>query len=141
MNDATFSRGTEMTAPNITRIAQQPDAEAEASAVFGSGIVLSIDHCGGLPPELRGRPSSAVIATRYQMLGARLLKQVQPDVILSPLFGRDFDASDLVLMLSALRFRGTLCIMAPYLPRPDLIAAELGRHCRGFKLRLIPLPL
>ena len=58
-------------------------------------------------------------------LDAELLARVAPDIVLSSLFGPEFDALELAQKLQALGFRGQYCALTDTPPRIDLVRREI----------------
>ena len=56
---------------------------------------------------------------------ARLQQPLAPEVVLSPLFARGFDAMDLAEVLNDLAFAGEYRVFARALPRPQMILREV----------------
>lgn len=58
-----------------------------------------------------------------------LLEALAPDVIMSPLLTASFDCLDLAQLLQHSGFRGRYRILAPDLPNPAVVAAEIEALC------------
>ncbi|HHI71700.1 MAG TPA: hypothetical protein ENJ91_11905 [Rhodobacteraceae bacterium] len=79
-----------------------------------------------------GRDLPRIAQTRFcdfEELDSGLLKQLNPQIILSPLLGRGFDVLDLVALLCTLGYDGRVRGMTPPLPNPELIRGEVQRVC------------
>lgn len=61
----------------------------------------------------------------YSDFNPSVLRSVDPDIILSPLVARQFDALDIATALERARFPGDYRVLSPMLPNPDIIAREL----------------
>jgi hypothetical protein len=90
------------------------------------GTVLALDLRDAHDIVRMERPRMTVIMARFGLLDRRLLDSVQPHCVLFPLLGPDFDAVQVIERLDALRFQGSLCVVAPAsLPAPGLVLREL----------------
>lgn len=58
-------------------------------------------------------------------LTAEVLRNVQPTLILCPLFTADFDATTAIERLLELGYSGRVTVLAPQLPNPQLVEREL----------------
>ncbi len=58
-------------------------------------------------------------------LTAETLRNVQPTLILCPLFTADFDATTAIERLLELGYAGRVTVLAPQLPKPHLVEREL----------------
>ena len=98
--------------------------------------VLALDCTGLLAPEgpiaLNG-----VINRRFADLGAALLDELKPTVVVMPLFYLDQDAMTVVEALQAMGFSGRILVIAPQLPRPALVERELRAAGPGERLTLV----
>lgn len=55
----------------------------------------------------------------------QLLTSLSPALVLAPLLSRSFDCVDLAARLYDAHYQGRYRIMAPQLPKPDLVLAEI----------------
>jgi hypothetical protein len=81
-----------------------------------------------------------VIAVTLAELEERLRGADRVDAVLSPLFWRDGDGFETAKLLDLQAFGAPYRIVAPPLPRPDLVLRELRAACPGLDLDLIELP-
>lgn len=72
----------------------------------------------------------------YGDVTAAALERIRPDVILSALFGSDFDALELARRLSELGFAGRYRALAMALPDPAVIRAEVWAVAPGLDFDL-----
>jgi hypothetical protein len=63
------------------------------------------------------------------------------DLIVAPLFGRDFDALEILEHLAAQGYRATLRVIAPHLPNRQIVLRELRSHAarQGILIELVEL--
>lgn len=69
---------------------------------------------------------------RYHDLQVDLLEEINPDVILSPLFAPYFDAMDLASRLESLGFVGRYRVIATTIPNPAMIRRRAAHRFRHF---------
>lgn len=74
----------------------------------------------------------------YILLHAALALAPWADCVVSPLVSAQFDAMDLAYELEAAGYRGHYFIIAPPLPRPDIIRRELSRIAPQVEIDLLP---
>jgi len=74
----------------------------------------------------------------FILLHAALALAPWVDCIISPLMSEHFDALDLARELDAAGYRGQYLIVAPPLPRPDLIRRELSAIAPDVGIELLP---
>ncbi len=84
----------------------------------------------------------AMVATHLQELDGGVLAVANPDLVLCPLFaptraGGGADAVELVQRLQMLGYDGRIAVIAPRLPRADMVQAELRALGPGERLTLI----
>lgn len=63
--------------------------------------------------------------SEFANLTADLLATLTPDIILSPLFGDDFDAIEVAVVLGDLGFQGQYRVITETLPNSDMIRREV----------------
>lgn len=97
--------------------------------------VLVVGELGGAALPLT--PWQVLRFAEIDEVGAELLDAVRPDIVLSPLLSRSFDCVDLAQILSFTGFRGRYRAVAPRLPQPELIVAEIGQLCPDIAFDLI----
>lgn len=61
----------------------------------------------------------------FRDLTETTLQDIAPDVVVAPLIASDFDALDLLDVLSAMNYRGRVRIHAPKLPNRQIVLREL----------------
>ncbi len=63
------------------------------------------------------------------------------ELVVSPLFGRSFDALEVLEQLAAQGYRGTLRVIAPRLPNRQIVLRELRSHAarQGILIELVEL--
>jgi len=76
----------------------------------------------------------------FSAIDDKLLRDVAPDVVLSPLLSHGFDALDLAMLLEAYRYQGRYRVLAPPLPNPSLIIDEVRLLCPGLDFDLQYMP-
>lgn len=99
--------------------------------------ILLIDASGALP-LLSPRPEKqSVILTQMRMLGATMLRTVNPDAIIAPLISSDWDIVDLGILLEEMGYCGTLFALTRPLPRAELVIREVSAVCPRLTVRLL----
>lgn len=78
--------------------------------------------------------------TPFETLAARLDRAGHPDVILSPLVGDSFDASDIARLLVDAGFKGHYRIISDDIPDAALISSEIRAIACGLDFDLLVLP-
>lgn len=73
-------------------------------------------------------------------LNADIVNEHEPDIILSPLVGDDFDAVDVAVRLIELGFRGRYRAISDNLPDADLIRAEIRAFAPQLDFDLLLMP-
>ncbi len=110
------------------RLADLPQAAEEGFLALECTGLLAPDG----PIALNG-----VVHCRFDALTAALLHQIAPSTIVMPLFAADHDALTMVEALEALHFTGRILVIAPHLPRPQLVERELRAAGPGPRLLLV----
>ena len=82
-------------------------------------------------------PLPNVVHCRFDQLTAARLAEIAPTTIVLPLFAAEHDALFMVEALEALHFTGRILVMAPHLPRPQLVERELRAAGPGARLLLV----
>jgi hypothetical protein len=70
-----------------------------------------------------------MVFTEFHDLTTETLEMFRPDIILSPLMCPAFDCLDLAVVIDRHCFRGRYRVMAPALPKPKVILAEIMQLC------------
>lgn len=78
-----------------------------------------------------------VIALDPAAINATALARAAPDLVILPLILRDHDAITLLTALEASGYRGAALVLAPALPNPTAIAAELVQAAPRVTVRLV----
>lgn len=90
---------------------------------LGSGRALPID--------------SQLAFADFHEITAELLDTLAPDIVMSPLLTNNFDCLDLAQALQAGGFSGRLRIVAPDMPNPKVIQAEIKALCPALDVAFI----
>lgn len=91
----------------------------------------------GLNPGCNLPADSCFIFANIHEITAAMIAVNKPEVILSPLLCPSFDCLDLALILSNINYNGRYRIMAPALPKPKVILAEIAMLCRSLDVEFI----
>lgn len=98
-----------------------------------------------------GMPSPALGGEGYKLgevetINASALSSYRPMpdslvLVVAPLFGRNFDALEILEQLAAQGYRGTLRVIAPHLPNRQIVLRELRSHAarQGIMIELVDL--
>ena len=101
------------------------------------GETVVVLDCAALPgPE----GQFEIVGARrvgFGAVDAGFLASVQPGFVIVPLFAAAFDAMMVVERLEALGYAGRIAVVAPALPKPALVEAELRGLGPGARLVLI----
>lgn len=81
-----------------------------------------------------------LIAAEFQKLGANQLAEINPDIVVAPLWAQGFDIIDVAALLKPLRYRGLLCALMDKLPNPAAVLTELRTSCKGIDIKLLVRP-
>ena len=73
-------------------------------------------------------------------LSEEIVNENEPNIILSPLVGEDFDAVDVAIKLIELRFSGRYRAIADDLPDADLIRREVQQFAPELDFDLLLMP-
>ena len=91
-------------------------------------------------PALLHELQGTMLTTALAELTAELLVQARPDRVICMLFGAGLDAYAVIERLESFGYGGAITVLAPHLPRPKLVEAELRAIGPGRRLTLLPLP-
>jgi len=85
---------------------------------------------------------ASVMTTHLQALTSAVLRTADPDLVICALMAQSADDSGadvvaLIEKLQSLGYGGRIAVLCPYLPRPDLVQAELRALGPGARLTLI----
>ena len=100
-------------------------------------LLIGLDK-SDLPGATAPLVSARLETLPYILLHAALATAPWVDCVVSPLVSRHFDAVDLARELEAVGYRGHYFVMAPPLPRPDIIRRELCQTAPRLKIDLLP---
>jgi hypothetical protein len=115
-------------------------ARADAPSVTGlNGPTLVIDAPEALALAAR-IPGDGLVIARFPTLDGDLLARVRPARIIAPLFGRGFDATNVLIRLERLVYVGLIVIAAPRLPDRHMVERELVALTPGLRIELQMLP-
>ena len=113
------------------RAPRTPRPEATAAETERSvAIVLGFE---ALAPD-------AVAVERPESIDAVLLATMQPDKVICPMIGKDYDALLVATHLRALNFTGTLVVVAPDLPNPRMVEREIRNQSGGLRVSVVIAP-
>lgn len=94
-------------------------------------------ECVGLIAPDGPIPLPGAVPCRFAQLTAELLRQTAPSTIILPLFAGAHDALTMIEALENLGFAGRILVIAPHLPRPQLVERELRAAGPGLRLLLV----
>ena len=105
------------------------------SAMVGETVVV-LDCAALLGPDGLF-PIGGALHVGFDAVDAGFLARVQPGFVIVPLFAAACDAATVVERLEALGYAGRIAVVAPALPKPALVEAELRGLGPGARLVLI----
>lgn len=94
--------------------------------------------------KTQGRNLPNMDGLRYidlSALNSDVIKEEDPDIILSPLVSDDFDAVDVAGLLSDLAYNGPYRALTNDLPNTELIKSEVRHHAPQIDFDLVVLPM
>ena len=101
-------------------------------------VVLAVGDMSHWRTSGRDLPwGSQITFADFSDITDELIATMSPDVVISPLLCRSFDCLDLAAALCGAGFRGRLRIMAPKLPRPEVVLGEARALCPKIDIDLI----
>jgi hypothetical protein len=100
--------------------------------------LLCVDISATAAPLTRNEVGE-VITTSLEELTGDILASARPDRVICTLFGAGLDAYAVIERLESLGYRGQITVLAPQLPRPSLVEAELRAQGPGRRLTLLPI--
>lgn len=112
------------------RPAAEPVPQAEEEEVPQAALALGIED---LPP-------GAEAVTHPEEIDAALLARVQPEKVICPMIGADYDALSVANLLRSLDFAGVLVVVAPDLPNPRMVEREIRNQAGGLQVRVVVKP-
>ena len=98
--------------------------------------VLALECARLIAPE-GPIPLPGVTHCQFNVLTRALLQDLAPTTVVMPLFSADLDALAMVEVLEEFAFRGRILVIAPPLPRPQLVERELRALGPGPRLLLV----
>ncbi len=84
-----------------------------------------------------GTAPEGVPQVGFEELDAACLSQINPELLVFPLFSAGWDAALVLLRLKSLGYRGTCLVLAPNLPRPKMVEQELRAICPNMQIKVI----
>ncbi len=102
-------------------------------------VALSEDVLAHLPRHVLDPQAVVARATFDKLTRSQIVGPNAPDLILSPLVQRGFDAMDLLTMLSVAGFRGRYLVLAPAAPHVTLIRSEMQNQAPELNVDIIVL--
>lgn len=126
---------------NVTDICDPP-AGVKRHNLFQSAplqvVLLVLDGHRRSPQVNRDEPAGAgYCVAGFDQIDADLLRELSPDVILTPLVSRGFDCLDLAKRLGALGYCGAFRAVSTAVPDPDLIRREIRALCPQLRFDLV----
>ena len=122
--------------PARQQFAAQPTTEVELAV-----RTLVIGNVGRWIAEGRTLVSlDHVHFTELDSLTSELLSEIDPDLILSPLFGGDFDVIDVAQRLTELGYEGRYRAISENMPDSEMIRREVCAQSEGLDFDLLSLP-
>ncbi|MDI3337286.1 hypothetical protein QKW60_12780 [Defluviimonas aestuarii] len=117
-------------------------AEVLSSFENDSGRILRVVAVD-LPPRvadvIRDRANASVETIKFGELDLVFLARATPDIVIGPLFERQWDVLDLAARLIRLGFGGRLYAVTPPLPDAGEVIAEIRRQNLEITIDLIVL--
>jgi hypothetical protein len=114
---------------------RQVAAQDPAPTILIVGEVSRWIASGRELPRLRGRNF-----VEFHQFGPETCASLRPDIVLSPLVCPSFDCLDLAAVLHGFGFAGRYRVLAPDLPNPSIICAEVSALFPGLDFDLVFLP-
>ncbi|NBE08358.1 hypothetical protein [Paragemmobacter ruber] len=102
---------------------------AEAAAEEAPQVTLALG--------LEVPPAGAEVIARPEEIDAALLARVQPERVLCPMIGPDYDALSVATLLRSLDFAGVLVVVAPDLPNPRMVEREIRNQAGGLRVSVV----
>jgi len=126
--------------------ATRPGRPKSVGAILGGAVILWVGPVGAiarLPDRImrRALPHIAEVgemaSVHLEDLAAYLQWHPAPHAILSPLFWRGGDGMETARLLQRTRFANPYRILAPDLPRPELVLHEIRLSCPNLDIDLV----
>ena len=116
-------------------IKKDPTLQLSPASLQGQRVV-ALD-CAALLGADGPFPITGVLHSRLADLDAAFLAEHQPGLMIMPLFAAGYDAMAATERLQDLGYVGRIAVLAPSLPKPRLVEAELRAIGPGDRLSLI----
>jgi hypothetical protein len=114
-----------------------PAALAPLSDLATHGEPIVAFDCAALLGPASPFPIPGLHHTHLSELTAQFLADHAPKLIILPLFAAQYDAMTAIEMLETLGYSSQIAVLAPKLPKPKLVEAELRGLGPGARLTLI----
>lgn len=128
-----LKRDTTTMARSLLQMLDLPAAPTAEPLALLVGLAADDVPAGAAPLT-----SARLESLPFILLHAALAMAPWVRCVVSPLVNEQFDAMDLALELDAAAYRGHYFIMAPPLPRPDIIRRELRQIAPQVEIDLLP---
>lgn len=111
---------------------KKPQAQAEVAPPDGRRerrilVIGEVARWHGSGPVSHGRKS--VKCLDFLDVTTEILRQEDPEYVLSPLLCQSFDCLDLAIVLENAGFRGSYRVICENLPDPALVRREINARC------------
>ncbi|PPB81522.1 hypothetical protein LV82_00731 [Albidovulum inexpectatum] len=103
--------------------------------------VIACDVPPSVLARLRRQNGTQVLQAHAAELSARTIADTRPDMVVAPLFGPVLDICELGAFLAEIGYRGTLAVLTPPLPNPEIVREELTTALPELTVQLVTLPL
>jgi hypothetical protein len=101
-------------------------------------IILAVGDVRQWLGSGRTLPADSQIAfAEFHEISAELLETLTLDIVMSPVLTNNFDCLDLAQALQASGFRGRFRVVAPDMPNPRVIQAEIHAMCPALDVAFI----
>ena len=101
-------------------------------------VILAVGDVRQWTRAGRALPADSQIAfADFHEINEDLLQALSPDIVMSPVLSRSFDCLDLAQTLYESGFRGRFRVVAPDMPNPRVIQAEISALCPALDVAFI----
>lgn len=101
-------------------------------------MILAVGDVRQWIAEGRALPNDSQIAfAEFHEITTELMDALTPDIVMSSVMTRAFDCLDLAQALQETGFRGRFRVVAPELPNPKVIQAEIRAICPALDVAFI----
>jgi len=116
-----------------------PNSKTPATSAlnFLAGRAVLAVECDRLLDVQGPFPLQGAHHCRLTDLKGDFLDRAAPNFVILPLFTGGYDAMTAVALLEDLGYRGRIVVLAPFLPKPDLVERELRQIGPGNRLVMI----